>query len=994
MMNVVLYCCLFFSMMLGASLKSSAQLHPADQYVVKHWGMNEGLPQSSVNDIIQTKDGYIWLATFGGLVRFDGVAFTTFNRSNTPQLRSDRVLILFEDNQGALWFGTEDGFMRYKNEQFKEFMVVDDNQVFSPSMISQDTEKRLWFSANNEVYYINNDSIVNVPVLKNSNLINDAKQNKHGTLLAFQFSLVKTLGNKAIEIYNVHDKLTDNLSHAIEYPANSGNFFYGSNEDGVFRIKDEITTHYTKEDGLPSRYSWFFRTDLKNNLWVLSFEGLSLWTESGFVPFSSRFNFDDTQIRSITEDRDGTYWVGTLNDGLYQLKPTYINAITSEQGLKNELMLSLTTLQDGRYVFATNCGGIYEWDGNKVVHSEINQHLPNLCIWSVFQDSKSTIWMGSRILYQTTSLSQKGRVFTVDNGFKGYDIYAISEDSKGQIWIGCFNGTYIYNGTSFEELTVEKGLSYNDTRVFFEDDDGTMWIGTTAGLNTFKDGITKPFPLLTQSNGRSEPYIRAIHKDSTGTYWIGTYGSGLFRIKNGEVHAITVQNGLFDNVVSHLKQDAFGYLWSGSNRGVFRMNINELNAFCDGTLDRIYTESFGIGDGMKTAETNGGFQPNVIQDKNGLLYFPTVAGITVINPASIRREKTNPLVYIEKIHIDNSDSKLNETIVLPFNHSYLEIDYTALNFREPDKLNFSYRLEGITSDWLDAGKQRSVIFTQLPPGEYTFQVTANTGNTRLNPNVASIGIVVIPPFWDTPWFYTLVSILLFGMVYGSFYVRVRLLKKENEQQKRFAEQLMESQESERRRIATELHDGLGQQILIIKNRAELAGLVYDHKEQLLQQLEEIKQSATSSISDVRNIAHNLRPVHLERFGLTEALEYLCDEILKTTTLEFGYHIEPLDGLIPKSKEINFYRVIQEGIQNIIKHAHATEASLFIRRTPEGIRVQLWDDGKGFAITPETMKGIGFLGMHERIELMNGKFEIDSTPGNGTTLRILIPVSYA
>jgi signal transduction histidine kinase len=291
------------------------------------------------------------------------------------------------------------------------------------------------------------------------------------------------------------------------------------------------------------------------------------------------------------------------------------------------------------------------------------------------------------------------------------------------------------------------------------------------------------------------------------------------------------------------------------------------------------------------------------------------------------------------------------------------------------------------------GNRREALFSNLPPGEHTFQVVAANNDGIWNTEGASINLSVLPPFWQTKWFYAVVALLFLTSGPAVYYVRMKNLEKENERQKWFTEQLIESQESERRRIASELHDGLGQQILVIKNRAELAKIQTGNAAALDDQLDEILQSAASSIESVRTISHALRPVHLEKFGLTEAIENLCEELRHSSRVEWSYHIDNVDGLFPKNKEINFYRAIQEGSNNILKHASASEASVMVKVDESKIKAVIWDDGRGF--DPQQLSksdGLGVLGMKERIESLGGMLKIESGTGQGTVLTIEIPIA--
>ena len=346
---------------------------------------------------------------------------------------------------------------------------------------------------------------------------------------------------------------------------------------------------------------------------------------------------------------------------------------------------------------------------------------------------------------------------------------------------------------------------------------------------------------------------------------------------------------------------------------------------------------------------------------------------------------------IEKLSSENMDFALNEKVTLPHDHAIFRIDYTALNFREPEKIQFRYRLEGLNDSWIDIGTDRSALYTKIPPGDYTFNVTASNSDGVWHPEGASFQIFVEPPFWNTNWFYSLVTLLFLTSGPSVYYWRVQKLKKENERQKRFTQQLIDSQEQERRRIAAELHDELGQQILIIKNRAELAQMQVDDPGFIDEQIAEIKESAVRSIADVRNISHGLRPVHLEKFGLTEAIETLCEQLERTSSIDWSYHAENIDGLIPKEKEINFYRIIQEATNNIQKHAMAKEAMVIVKKDEMKIEAKIWDNGKGFnAEDQKVLSGLGFSGMKERVETLGGILKVKSTKGEGTQLIVSIP----
>ena len=968
------------------------QENGSPQYVVSHWGMSDGLPQSSVNDIVQTKDGYLWLATFGGLVRFDGVSFTTFDRSNTKGMQSDRLLALFEDRQGALWCSTENGLIRFQNDSSTSYTISDNSQNFSPLMIAEDSREVLWMSVNGKPYRYSNGTIKQIAVVKDSAMARQALKAKGSVWLAHQKVVLRTLGDTVVQILDLHSLLKSNIKTIVEYPAGSGTCFIGTSGDGILRYKNGTVTPFTEKDGLPSNYIWKFYIDRENTLWVNSYNGQCQWNGNGFTPFKAIPSTKDIQYNCVFEDTEGDYWIGTPANGLFKLQSAIISTIGVRQGIWNEKMLSLTKLNNGTMLFGTNCGGVYEWNHGKATYSSVNAFLPNLCVWSIFQDSKRNIWMGSAGLYRCRDLRTKGVSFNSSNGFEGTDVHAISEDSRGNIWIGCWNGVFVYNGKSFHRYSTDDGLCSNDARVFFEDPSGTMWIGTTGGVNTIHKGTVTTVELLDSNGDSIHPYIRAIHRENDGTMWFGSYGNGLIRLKNGTVTFVTTAQGLFDNIVSHIVEDPEGNFWMGCNRGIFRVSRKELNDVCDGRSDRIHSFSFGTAEGMQSAETNGGFQPNVIFDSPGTIYFPTVSGVAVVNIDRIRHNSIPPPVRIEKVSLENVEIPLTDPLMLEYDSTYLEIHYAALSYKDPTKIYFKYRLEGLQNAWIDAGRARSVVYSKIPPGEYTFRVIASNNEGVWNTNGASIRISVSPPYWLTWWFRGTVILFILFVGPSVYFYRVTQLKKEKMIEELFTRRLIDSQEQERRRIAAELHDGLGQQILVIKNRAEIALQHVEDAAKTAEQLREIVQSSITSIADVRSISHGLRPAHLEQFGLTETITALGDQLQKTSDIEWMYHADDIDGMIPKEREINFYRVLQEGANNILKHSSARQASMMVRRSADTIDAMLWDDGKGFDVMEGARSGgMGLSGMQERIKTLGGSIEIASNTTGGTVIKISIPI---
>lgn len=971
-----------------------AQIPNTDDFVVTEFGMEDGLPQNSINEILQTKDGYIWIATFGGLARFDGNTFTIFNRSNTSCMISDQILDIRTDSEGALWIfpaHTNTLITRIKGEECNTFVLGDD--ISQSVGIVENYDGSMWAYSFNDFYFYTGESLEKVQLVTNPLVKKEAIKGKKGTWFGIEKTLYRIFDGSIVKIWEDVAEIKSNINYVYSHPTIEGRILVVT-ADAI--IEFETGENLTRVGIYPAKDLIVdLKFDNHNNQYVSTVNGIGVKINSSFENLNPFKEKEKINLKSFLQDNEGNYWIGSDGDGLFRFRKKTIAMIDKDDGLQNEKMLSITKLNDGKILMSTNCDGIYEWENGIAKLSTIHDYIGIGCYWSVFQDSKGRIWIGGVNPYVTESLDKPGKFFDTDDGFEGYSVFAITEDSKNRIWVATTTGIYIYDGTSFSEnLTEKDGLYYKDARILYEDTSGKMWIGTNGGLNTYKDKEIQNINLAINSEAEiiMQPPVRAIYEDDDGVIWIGTYGDGLFRIKDGDYFHFNTVNGLYDNVISHIIEDEDGYFWMGSNRGIHRTSRESLNKLANGEIDKVISYSYTNKEGMNSPETNGGFQPSFIYDDDKNIYLPTVAGVAKISTRDVHKNTNAPPVYIERIQNSEGNDLKEGAIKLNYNEAFLHFDYTAINFSAPEKVRFRYRLQGLNKNWVEAGSRREAIYTKIPPGNYTFQVIASNNDGVWNYEGASADVIIVPPFWQRMWFIIISLVACVGII--ALYIRARTTRliHETEQKRMFAEQLLESQENERRRIASEIHDGLGQQILVIKNRAELARKQVKESDELGEQLDEIMHSAIRSIEDVRNLSHALRPIHLEKFGLTGAISDLCNQLQQSSSIEWSYHIDDINELIPKEKEINFYRVVQEAINNILKHSSASEASVIVRVNNDFINTVIWDNGNGFVKSSiKNADGLGFLGMKERIETLKGKMKIDSIPREGTTIKINIPL---
>jgi signal transduction histidine kinase len=567
-------------------------------------------------------------------------------------------------------------------------------------------------------------------------------------------------------------------------------------------------------------------------------------------------------------------------------------------------------------------------------------------------------------------------------------VSTILPDRDGNVLVGCPRGLFKFDGERVAaHYTTKDGLSADGVTVIHEDREGRLWTGASGALAQFKDGR---FISYRMAGGAGNSRVLSIHEDADGTFWVGTYDGGLSRFRDGRFFNYRMEHGLFNNGVFQIFEDRQGYFWIGCNKGIYRVSRRELNDFADGRVARINSVAYGKQDGMLDVECNGGRLPAGIKARDGRLWFPTQEGVAVVDPEAVYVNPQAPPVLVEAVTLERAPVEFQRGVTIEPGQRDLEISYTGLSYIKSDQLRFRYRLEGLDDDWIDAGTRRVAYFPYLPPGSYTFRVIAANGDGVWNDGGAYVSVIVRAPFWRRWWFWLLCAGAAAGIAVFAVRGRVVQLKRKQAEGEAFSRRLIESQEGERKRIAGELHDSLGQNLLVVKNWAliGLNSLAEDNPAR--EHLNEISETTSLALDEVREIAHNLRPYQLERLGLTSTIEQMVRHVKHSSDIEFIAEIENVDGLLSKDSEINLYRVVQECVNNVVKHSAATRAWLSIKRTAGGAEITCTDNGRGF--DPETCSrkgGMGLEGISERVRMLGGRLSLESAVGKGATVRVVI-----
>ena len=976
------------------------------QYAHETWTTEDGLPQNSINDILQTRDGYLWVATFGGLVRFDGAQFMVFDRS-IEGIKSQRIKALYEDKKGTLWAATEDGMLiRYRDGKFTTYTLQDGLPSEEAFRIEEDDESNLWIIERGVVVKFNGENFVSYrrESFLRPNAQDDERYSRYKVWWNYDAAELQCFLKGRMQTYLLPELSSVQIVNVDT--DNKGNLWIQTKGAGIFRLQDEQLKHLTTREGLPSNdLTAYFLEDSNGNLWVADHKNHSLYRIKNGETQLIR-TFAPFWLAVLYEDREGTVWIGTAS-GLYQMCEAAITLYTRRNGLSWNETYSVFQDRAGAIWIGTWGGGVNKYENGRFLSYQKAEGLPSYNITSIYQDHSGRLWVGAN---GGVSYFDNGRFKPYEDkyGFLKRDVWAIQQDRAGDFWFATDAGLVKLKDGNLTEYTTKDGLSHNVIRSLFEDHRGTLWIGTDQGLTRLRNEV---FTAYTERDGFIGNQVRAIYEDSEGVLWIGTYDGGLYRMRDEQLTRYTTKDGLHDNGVFAILEDDKGNFWMSCNRGIYRVSRQELNDFAEGKIRSITSVVYGTKDGLGTLECNGGRQPSSLKTRDNKLWFPTMAGVAVINPSALQINLQPPPVIIEEFHsVDETIDFPSSVEIAPIQESF-EIRYTAPSFVKPEYIKFKYKLEGLDNDWVDAGTRRVAYYNYVPPGEYMFTVIAANSDGVWNQTGRAIHIIVMPYWWERRWVQAfmifIVVLSLFLSILFWYRRRAAHLAQEHALQQEFSRRLIASIDRERKRIADDLHNEPKQYLFAISKYAWLMlqgpnGLTAtfksvpeDSTHLAVEYAREIETLADRAGVEMKSIIENLRPTQLKELRLTAAIEDWIARSTELSAVNFSRDVDSIDGIFGDEDEVNIYRIMQECISNIVKHSQAMDAFISIKRDEHAILFTVRDNGKGFVVSKSNRiagDGFGLKLIQERAQMMGGEAVIKSAPGHGTqiTIKLILP----
>lgn len=1016
---------------LSGQTPSDYTIDPAksiSQYVHSVWQTEDGLPQNTVTSIAQTQDGYLWLGTLEGLVRFDGAVFTVFNKRSTPAFKSNRIWCLREGRDSTLWIGTENGGLtKYRDNEFVTFDTSDgllSNTVYS---LHEDRFGVLWVGTDKGLNVERNGSFHSPPTRNKfpAEEVWAIHEDFEGTMWIGGEGLYALRNDRFVKTPSGRF----NISTVWALVSDSKNNLWIGCNAGLLVLKKGVLEEFVLLEKTRPPAVRRLLLDRAGSIFVGSEgKGLFRWNRGKLESYNISHGLSNNSVYSLYQDREGSMWAGTNGGGLNQFRDGKFTVYGSAEGLSHDF--AWTVFEDRkRSIWIGTYDGLNRLSGNNLKRYSAREGMKNTFVWSVFQDREGIYWIGTNgglLKFDGTRFT----AFQVDRRASVSTVRVVYQDRKGNLWVGFSDyGLCLFRDGKFRSYTTDQGLAHNNVRALIEDREGNLWIATPGGLSKFKNGALKTY---TERDGLSSDIIRSLYLDSDGTLWIGTEGGGLNRWKDERFISITESNGLFDNVVSTILEDGQGNLWMSCNRGVFSVPRKELNDFAEGNLPRVKCVAYGTAHGMKSAECNGSSQPAGWKSRDGRLWFPTVKGVAVIDPRSLRVNRQPPSVVIEQVVVDSATYTHRSELTLPPGQERFEFHYTALSFIAPEKMQFRYKLEGYDREWVSAGSRRVAYYTNIPPGEYTFRVIAANADGIWNLRGASARFLLQPFFTQTRTFQLVVALFVGVVAFGAFRYRVRSLRARERVLRNLVEErtgdllqqtkiAQEASKFKSQLLSLAAHDLKSPLISVrgfvrllldeignLPRSAEKAVHIQRLSQNMLTLINELLESAELESGKI-SLAKKPVDVSLLALTVTELNKHLADRKQQRLVLSVDWS----RPCIVEADEGRLQQAMENLVTNAVKYSPSgKEIFVQVQRDNSSVRFAVKDEGPGFTeedkpklferfqrlsarpTGDESSTGLGLFIVRQIVELHGGSVHAAGEPGKGSTFAIELPCSGA
>jgi two-component system sensor histidine kinase ChiS len=1008
----------------------------AEEYKLEHVSLEQGISHNLIYSIFQDSKGLMWFGTMYGLVKYDGNTYTVYRYDpmDSNSLSNDNIISIYEDNEGYLWFGTYKGGLNQYDRRtgiFKRYIhdpnnpnSICNNIVWA---VLEDKNKDYWIGTgagldklvNQQFIHFTSDSLN--PEKLSSNLVYNICEDKTGNLWLGTFGggLNKLDVNKGTFKRYVNDNsdsnsLSGNFIRSM-FRDRKGNLWIGTYGRGMNKFVEEKDNflHYLHNPSDKSSISNndvnYIIEDEKDNLWIGLNGGVDRFDKLSFSfeHFKIENENDDNEQNCIAvfEDRSGIIWLGSYYGGLYKFYKkhndfnTFRHSISDIFSLSNNYVRSIFEDKSGKIWIGTNYG-LNKFDEEKQVFKQFKYDstnkngLSNNWINSIVEDNDRNLWIGTtngldRFDRKKNSFAHYRHEKENINSISSNVILSLFVDKTGTLWVGTNSGLNRFDKKKNEFKRFvnipsdQNSLSDNLVYTIYEDKKGLIWIGTYGGLNRLdesKERFTRYVTDPHNSNTINNNYVHAICEDMANNFWIGTAGGlNLFdRDKNIFTH-YSEKDGLPNSVVCGILEDEKGFLWISTNKGLSKFDFK----------NKIF----------KNYETDDGLQSNMFVDGaycrlgNGEFAFGGINGFNIFKPSAITESQFIPSIVLtsltkfdgpQKKEIDISDIK---ELTLSYKDNPITISFASLDFTKPSKNQYSYMLEGIDEDWIRSGNFTKAVYANLSPGKYVFKVKGTNSDGVWNEQIASIKLIIAPPFWNTWWFYSLIAaaVLIMIVVIQNYRIKNKLKNLLEIERAKSNER-----EAVREQASRDYHDELGHKLTrIALYSRRIKKNASSETERLKDDLDSIIETSINLQSSAKDIIWTLDPEEDTLYDAAVRLKDFGNEIFENTGIRFEMGEIP-DRLRNLKLDMNYKRhiiyIFKEGMNNILKYAECKKVRFEICENDSELCMTLNDDGKGFMINGQS-KGYGLKNMLKRAEQMGARIEIESIPNQGTRISL-------
>ena len=756
---------------------------------LQYLNVEHGMTSSFVNAALEDKNGNIWLGSYIGVSVYNGETFTRFTENEG--LSNNLVRSVLEDKSGNIWLGTDGGVSVYNGESFTHYTETEglsNNTVWS---IAEDQSGNIWLGTDGGgVSVFNGESFTHYTEAEglSNNIVISILEDKSGNIwLGTEGGGVSLFNGESFTHYTENDGLSNNIVWSI-LEDKSGNIWLGT-DGGVSVFNGESFMHYTEKDGLSNNTVWSIAEDQSGHIWLgTGGEGVSIFNGESFTHYSINEGLSNDTVYSILEDQSGNVWIGTDGGGVNVFIGEGFTHYTESEGLSHNVVLSLLEDQSGNIWVGTGGGGVSLFNGEGFTHYTEDDGLSNNIIWSILEDQSGNIWLGTGDGGVSLFDGENFTHYTEKEGLTNNRVRALLEDQSGNIWLGTDGGVSVFDGESFTHYTEKEGLSNNFIWSILEDQSGNIWLGTEGGgVNVFNG---ESFTHYSINEGLSNNTVFSIIEDQSGKIWFGTEGGGVSVFDGESFNHYTENEGVPNNSVWSIVEERRAPLdengvFLGTENGLSRISINEEEISGDKKF-AFSIQNFGKLDGLKGLR----FTPSAIIDSKNRAWWGTGNGLVMLDLNTLTFSDIIPQPRLSQLEIneqfidyrnipDSPDRDQGQItfsgvqkfenyplgLQLPYDKNHLTFYFAAIDWAAPHKIRYSYRMEGLHTNWSQATVDPVADYRNLPHGTYTFQIRA-IGESGVWSEPFDYSFAILPPWWHTWWAYGLYGFLFLSAIYS------------------------------------------------------------------------------------------------------------------------------------------------------------------------------------------------------------------------------------